>query len=60
MAQVFEVPGETGQRILPFLAIGLNEPPQRNQQRFQIAAPGPTIGRIGVGNMGLPPDCRKR
>src|SRR5712691_4387963 len=60
MAQAFEIPGETGQRILApprWAEVGHRKVPSN---AFQIAAPGPILDRIGIWNMGLPPGRCKR
>jgi hypothetical protein len=59
MAQAFEIPGETGQRILApsrWAEVGHRRVPSN---AFQIAAPGPILTGSALGNMGLPPDRRK-
>jgi hypothetical protein len=62
MAQAFEIPkGVTGAHSGAFAAgSDVSHRKASSNAFFQIAAPGPTQGRIGTGNMGLPPDRRKR
>jgi hypothetical protein len=56
MAQAFEIPWKTGQRILARFATGLWQPPQSTQQRFpdRRARSDPMAGSaIGIW------DCRR-
>jgi hypothetical protein len=61
MAQVFEFQKGDRRAHRDPSAGGLGcEPPRGTSKAFfQIAAPGPIRDRIGISNMGLPPDRRK-